>query len=60
MSFSTIYTEGGNKLNLNLKIAGLIPQETYTSTDTSRHGDWASMGLIFLYAAYWTGCGRLG
>ena len=30
---------GGNKLNLNLNIAGLFLQETYTITDTS----WASM-----------------
>ena len=31
--------KGGDKLNLNLSIAGLFLQETYTSTDTS----WASM-----------------
>ena len=32
--------KGGNKLNLNLNIAGLFLQETYTSTDTT---SWASM-----------------
>ena len=41
MSFSLICTDakGGNKLNLNLNIAGLFLQETYTRTDSS----WVSM-----------------
>ena len=36
--------KGGNKLNLNLNIAGLFLQETYTGTDTIGRG-WASMGV---------------
>ena len=36
--------KGGNKLTMNLNIAGLFLQETYTSTDTRRHS-WVSMGV---------------
>ena len=48
--------KGGNKLNLNLNIAGLFLQKAYTSTDTS----WASMASRFSRALYWRGSGRLG
>ena len=42
---------GGNKLNLNLNISGLLLQEIYTSTDTS----WGGIQVL-----YWPGSGRLG
>ena len=46
--------KGGNKLNLNLNIAGLFLPETYTSTDTS----WASMRVS--YPMHHTGLGLRG
>ena len=45
-----------NKLNLNLNIAGLFLQDTYTSTDTS----WAGVRISFYVPHTERGSGRLG
>ena len=45
--------KGGNKLNLNLLIAGLFLQETFTSTDTSCESVLTYTTLALVWEAQW-------